>query len=136
VARCGGALVETLLPAQADDVLAMDECMSCVWEKLFKRWLWTVMGRRTRQILACAIGDRSETTARHLWDARITYSVTTTISRNFSLVRLNGGIGCCLGVLRSLAAVPALPAAAGERNPTPAPAGPPPEAVAEAHAQD
>ena len=63
------SLTNTLLPVQADDVLEMDESMSFVSEKFFKRWLWTVMCRRTRQILAYAIGDRSETTARHLWDA-------------------------------------------------------------------
>ena len=63
------SLIQTLLPAQADDVLEMDECMSFVTEKFFKRWLWTAMCRRTRQIVAYAIGDRSETTARHLWDA-------------------------------------------------------------------
>jgi len=63
------SLTDTLLPPQADDVLEMDEMMSFVSEKFFKRWLWTVMCRRTRQILAYAIGDRSETTARHLWDA-------------------------------------------------------------------
>lgn len=62
-------LSETLLPVQADDVLEMDEMMSFVSEKFFKRWLWTVMCRRTRQILAYAIGDRSETTARHRWAA-------------------------------------------------------------------
>lgn len=62
-------LAETLLPVQAGDVLEMDELVSFVSEKWFKRWLWTVMCRRTRQILAYAIGDRSETTARHLWDA-------------------------------------------------------------------
>jgi IS1 family transposase len=62
-------LSDTLLPVQAGDVLEMDEMVSFVSEKWFKRWLWTVMCRRTRQILAYAIGDRSETTARHLWEA-------------------------------------------------------------------
>jgi IS1 family transposase len=32
-----------------------------------KRWLWTVMCRRTRQIVAFALGDRSARTCRHLW---------------------------------------------------------------------
>src|SRR5574337_1694639 len=62
-------LLGTLLPAQADDVLEMDELVSFVSEKFFKRWLWLAMCRRTRQILAYAIGDRSETTAQKLWQA-------------------------------------------------------------------
>jgi IS1 family transposase len=45
----------------------MDELVSFVSEKWFKRWLWTAQCRRTRQIIAYAIGDRSETTARQLW---------------------------------------------------------------------
>jgi IS1 family transposase len=53
--------------AQADDVLEMDEMVSFVSEKWFKRWLWTTIHRRTRQIVAYAIGDRSETTAKKLW---------------------------------------------------------------------
>src|SRR6185295_2040038 len=62
-------LTETLLPAQAEDVLEMDELVTFVSEKWFKRWLWTAQCRRTRQIVAYAIGDRSETTARRLWQA-------------------------------------------------------------------
>lgn len=63
------SLLESLLPAQADDALEMDELVSFVSEKWFKRWLWTAQCRRTRQIVAFAIGDRSETTARQLWQA-------------------------------------------------------------------
>jgi IS1 family transposase len=60
-------LVESLLPAQEDDVLEMDELVSFVSEKFFKRWLWTAQCRRTRQIVAYAIGDRSQDTGRDLW---------------------------------------------------------------------
>lgn len=63
------SLVESLLPAQADDVLEMDELVSFVSEKWFKRWLLTAQCRRTRQIVAFAIGDRSATTAHKLWQA-------------------------------------------------------------------
>jgi IS1 family transposase len=63
------SLPETLLPVEANDVLEMDELVSFVAEKWFKRWLWTAQCRRTRQIVAYAIGDRSETTARKLWGA-------------------------------------------------------------------
>jgi insertion element IS1 protein InsB len=62
-------IAETLLPAQADDVLEMDELVSFVGEKWFKRWLWTAQCRRTRQIVAFAIGDRSQDTCRLLWQA-------------------------------------------------------------------
>ncbi len=62
-------LRESLLPAQAEDVLEMDELVSFVSEKWFKRWLWTAQCRRTRQIIAFVIGDRSETTAQKLWQA-------------------------------------------------------------------
>jgi len=63
------SLHETLLPVQATDVLELDELVSFVAEKFFKRWLWLAMCRRTRQIVAYAIGDRSETTAQKLWQA-------------------------------------------------------------------
>ncbi len=63
------SLVESLLPAQADDTLEMDELVSFVNEKWFKRLLWTTQCRRARQIVAFAICDRSETTARKLWQA-------------------------------------------------------------------
>ena len=59
---------ETLLPAQPEDVLEADEMWSFVCQKANKRWIWTVMCRRTRQIVACVIGDRSESTCRKLWE--------------------------------------------------------------------
>lgn len=62
-------LVETLLPAQPDDVLEVDEAWSFVGKKSAKRWLWTAICRRTGQIVAFVIGDRSEATCRQLWDA-------------------------------------------------------------------
>ena len=61
-------LKDTLLPAQRDDVLEYDEAWSFVLKKVNKRWLWTVMCRRTRQIIAFVIGDRSENTCRRLWN--------------------------------------------------------------------
>jgi len=57
----------TLLPAQADDKLELDEMWSFVLKKSEKRWLWTALCRRTRQIVAHVIGDRSVTTYRRLW---------------------------------------------------------------------
>ena len=63
------SLVETLLPAHEQDVLEMDELVTFVSEKFFKRWLWLALCRRTRQIVAFAIGDRSQDTCRLLWQA-------------------------------------------------------------------
>jgi insertion element IS1 protein InsB len=60
---------DTLLPASPDDVLELDEVWSCVLKKAGVRWLWTAMCRRTRQIVAFAIGDRSKATCLRLWKA-------------------------------------------------------------------
>lgn len=62
-------LAETLLPAETGDVLEMDEVVSFVGEKFFQRWLWTAQCRRTRQIVAYAIGDHSEDTGGTMWQA-------------------------------------------------------------------
>jgi insertion element IS1 protein InsB len=61
------ALKDTLLPAQADDVLELDELWSFVFKKDAQRWLWIALCRRTRQIVAFVIGDRSAKTCRRLW---------------------------------------------------------------------
>ena len=61
------------MPAQTDDVLELDEMQhwlprgwSFVRFRKNKRWVWLARCRRTRQIVAYAIGDRSETTCRLL----------------------------------------------------------------------
>ena len=41
---------------------------SFVWEHWQKRWIWTARCRRTRQIIAYAIGDRSQMTCQLLWN--------------------------------------------------------------------
>ena len=51
-------LKDTVLPAEPEDILEYDEAWSFVLKKINKRWLWTVMCRRTRQIIAFVIGDR------------------------------------------------------------------------------
>ena len=56
-----------MLPVQPEDVLEADEMWSFVNQRTNKRWIWTVMCRRTRQIVACVMGDRSERTCRRLW---------------------------------------------------------------------
>ena len=55
--------------AEPEDVLELDEVWSFVLKKAEKRWLWTAMCRRTRQIIAYVIGDRSEATCLKLWQA-------------------------------------------------------------------
>ena len=60
-------LKETLLPAQEGDVLELDELWSFVRFRKNKRWIWIVLCRRTRQIIAFVIGDRSAKTCQKLW---------------------------------------------------------------------
>jgi insertion element IS1 protein InsB len=61
-------LPATLLPAEANDVLELDEVWSFVLKKTNQRWLWTALCRRTRQIVAFVIGDRSDETCHRLWE--------------------------------------------------------------------
>jgi IS1 family transposase len=49
-------------------VLELDELWSFVARRKNKRWVWLALCRRTRQIVAYAIGDRSERTCRLLWE--------------------------------------------------------------------
>ncbi len=62
------SLAETLVPAQPDDVLEWDEVWSFVGKKQEQVWLWTVLCRRTRQIVAYALGDHSAATCQRLWE--------------------------------------------------------------------
>ena len=57
-AKSNPALEATLAPAGPDDILELDEVWSFVLKKVVKRWLWTAMCRRARQIVAFMIGDR------------------------------------------------------------------------------
>ena len=59
---------ETLVKAKKSDVLELDEMWSFVHHKKNKRWVWLAQCRRTRQIVAYAIGDRSEKTCALLWE--------------------------------------------------------------------
>jgi len=60
-------LVDTLETAKADDVLELDELWSFVLKKSNKRWIWIALCRRTRQVVAYFMGDRSEESCRELW---------------------------------------------------------------------
>ena len=48
-------------------MLEVDEAWSFVRQRANQRWLWTVLVRRTRHLIAFVIGDRSERTCRRLW---------------------------------------------------------------------
>lgn len=60
-------LEETLEEARSDDVLELDELWSYVQKKDNKRWIWIALCRRTRQVVAYFVGDRSEDSCRELW---------------------------------------------------------------------
>jgi len=62
------SLKHTLAPVQPDDILELDELWSFVLKKTNKRWIWIALCRRTRQVVAYFIGDRSETSCRELWN--------------------------------------------------------------------
>jgi insertion element IS1 protein InsB len=62
-------LEQTLAPpAAAEEILELDELCSFVHEKRRKRWIWLALCRRTRQVVAYAIGNRGEETCRKLWE--------------------------------------------------------------------
>ena len=48
-------------------MLELDELWSFVYRRRDKRWVWLALCRRTRQIVAFAVGDRGETTCKRLW---------------------------------------------------------------------
>jgi len=56
-----------LEPAAEGDVLELDELWSFVHHRRNKKWVWLALCRRTRQIVAFAVGDRSERTCKRLW---------------------------------------------------------------------
>lgn len=49
-------------------MLELDELWSFVARRQNKRWVWLALCRRTRQVVAYAVGDRSQKTCRLLWD--------------------------------------------------------------------
>jgi insertion element IS1 protein InsB len=66
-------LSETLISPDAKDaeatVLELDELWSFVLKKTNQVWIWIALCRKTRQVVSYAVGDRSEKTCRHLWEA-------------------------------------------------------------------
>jgi len=64
-------LKETLITPDPNDpnstIMELDELYSFVLKKSNKMWIWIALCRQTRQVVARAIGDRSEKTCRELW---------------------------------------------------------------------
>jgi insertion element IS1 protein InsB len=65
-------LSQTLARPDPDDheatALELDELWSFVLKKTRKRWVWLALCRKTRQVVAYFIGDRSEASCRELWE--------------------------------------------------------------------
>lgn len=49
-------------------ILELDELWSYVYKKTNKQWVWLALCRKTRQIVAFYIGDRSEKSCTALWE--------------------------------------------------------------------
>ena len=59
-------LAATLASPERADELELDELWTYVGRRLNKRWLWLALCRRTRQVVAYALGARDTATARVL----------------------------------------------------------------------
>jgi insertion element IS1 protein InsB len=55
-------------PAQDNDVLELDELWSFVGSKKQQVWLWIALCRRSRQVVAYTLGDRSTQTCEQLYN--------------------------------------------------------------------
>ena len=66
-------LSETLVRPDANDpestIMELDELWSFVFKKANKVWIWIALCRKTRQVVAYAVGDRSKNTCQKLWNA-------------------------------------------------------------------
>ncbi len=64
---------ETLIPPNTADIeatiLELDELWSFVMKKTNQTWIWIALCRKTRQVVAYAVENRSEQTCRRLWEA-------------------------------------------------------------------
>ncbi len=66
------ALADTLVAPDPDEPqtleLELDELWSFVLKKADQRWIWIALCRKTRQVVAYVIGDRSQATCQKLWE--------------------------------------------------------------------
>jgi insertion element IS1 protein InsB len=58
-----------LVPPAPQERLELDELWSFVCRNVNQLWVWIALCRRTRQVVACVVGDRSKQTCQRLWDA-------------------------------------------------------------------
>jgi insertion element IS1 protein InsB len=61
-----------LIPDSVDPTsttLELDELWSFVFKKGDNFWIWIALCRKTRQVVAYAVGDRSKKTCLRLWEA-------------------------------------------------------------------
>ncbi len=67
------ALSEMLIEPESSEedatVLELDELWSFVSRRTNQAWIWIALCRKTRQVVAYAVGDRSEATGHCLWEA-------------------------------------------------------------------
>jgi insertion element IS1 protein InsB len=62
-------LRDSVLPKQRGDSLELDELWAFVYQRDNACWLWTALCRRTRQVVAFVLGNRSAATCQRLWEA-------------------------------------------------------------------
>jgi len=62
------SLEVTLLPVKKGDVVELDELWSFVRKKKNDSWIWIALCRRTRQIVAWAVGKRTKYRCTQVWD--------------------------------------------------------------------
>jgi insertion element IS1 protein InsB len=66
-------LSETLIKPDVNDpeatTMELDELWSFVFKKVNQAWIWIALCRKTRQIVAYAVGDRSKETCKKLWNS-------------------------------------------------------------------
>ena len=58
----------TLMPDTVRFSHLLDELWSFAAKKTNQAWIWIALCRQTRQVVAYAIGDRSQATCRRLWE--------------------------------------------------------------------
>jgi Transposase and inactivated derivatives, IS1 family len=65
-------LRDTLVAPDPNDdsatILELDELWSFVLKRKNQVWIWIALCRKTRQVVARAVGDRSKETCRELWN--------------------------------------------------------------------
>ena len=81
------SIADTLIPPDPTDpaatTLELDEMWSFVAKKVQQHWIWLASCRKTRQVVAYAIGARNTATCRKLWRAIPNVYRTGTCSTDF-----------------------------------------------------